>query len=272
MGFIEYTVSLSEFAHWIPFPCLVHDLSGLVLSKNDLAVEFMKLEKNDNNNINIYDHFIEEQYRISVNEYAGGSSHLIPEFTTLLRRADQSECMVHEYATIHTIDKEIVVCNMFTGNKNILPIPVNQNASPSVFDNSDTKIIDILNMYTFSMKHTIMHMKQTINTRLNELSDKVKQSDNGNLPVQELRNDIESIKQKVESFKVINQPVLHKLSQNEIHIARLIKAGKSSKEIAHNMHLSLDSINKYRISIRKKFGLSGKSENLSQYLRNLILE
>jgi DNA-binding NarL/FixJ family response regulator len=60
------------------------------------------------------------------------------------------------------------------------------------------------------------------------------------------------------------------LSSKEIQIASLIKEGKSSKEIALLLNISMYTVMSYRFLIRKKTGLIGKKVNLSRYLQNLI--
>jgi PAS domain S-box-containing protein len=58
------------------------------------------------------------------------------------------------------------------------------------------------------------------------------------------------------------------LTATELQIANLLKQGKTSKEMAKILHLSLKTIHTHRRNIRKKLGLSGKKENLRAYLLN----
>ncbi|MGB3212791.1 MAG: PAS domain S-box protein [Desulforhopalus sp.] len=60
-------------------------------------------------------------------------------------------------------------------------------------------------------------------------------------------------------------------SPKEIQVAHLIKAGKSSKEIASVLHISLRSVFFHRNNIRKKLNIHKKKENLSTILHHLDL-
>jgi PAS domain S-box-containing protein len=57
------------------------------------------------------------------------------------------------------------------------------------------------------------------------------------------------------------------LTAREIEICEVIAKGRSSKEIAEDMNLSLLTILKHREKIRKKLGLTGKKVDLGAYLR-----
>jgi DNA-binding NarL/FixJ family response regulator len=57
-----------------------------------------------------------------------------------------------------------------------------------------------------------------------------------------------------------------KLTPTEIQVANLLRQGKSTKDIAEIMGLSPRTVESYRDSIRKKFGLRHKKINLRTYL------
>jgi len=57
-----------------------------------------------------------------------------------------------------------------------------------------------------------------------------------------------------------------KLTPREIHIANLIREGKTTKEIAELMHLSVRTIDSHRDNIRKKLELKSKKANLRSHL------
>ncbi len=66
----------------------------------------------------------------------------------------------------------------------------------------------------------------------------------------------------------LSQPFLA-LTPTEIQVADLIRAGKSSKEIAGILNLSESTILFHRNNLRSKLGLKGKKTNLRTYLQSL---
>lgn len=59
------------------------------------------------------------------------------------------------------------------------------------------------------------------------------------------------------------------LSLREAQVALLVKEGKSSEEISKVLGLSKSAVDFYRKRLRKKFGLKGKKERLSEYLKKI---
>jgi PAS domain S-box-containing protein len=66
----------------------------------------------------------------------------------------------------------------------------------------------------------------------------------------------------------LSQPFLA-LTPTEIQVADLIRAGKSSKEIADILNLSESTVLFHRNNLRSKLGLKGKKTNLRTYLQSL---
>jgi len=63
--------------------------------------------------------------------------------------------------------------------------------------------------------------------------------------------------------------IRYKLTPKEIQIAGLIKPGKTNKEIAEIMGLSVRTIEFHRTQIRSKFGLKNTKDNLQAHLITL---
>jgi PAS domain S-box-containing protein len=61
----------------------------------------------------------------------------------------------------------------------------------------------------------------------------------------------------------------YKLTPKELHVASLIKEGKTNKEIAGLLHLSIRSVEFHRDNIREKLGLKNKKANLQSFLLSL---
>ena len=59
------------------------------------------------------------------------------------------------------------------------------------------------------------------------------------------------------------------LTPMEFQVTGLIKAGKSSKEIATILHIGTGTVETHRKSIRSKLGLNNRKTNLQSYLRSL---
>jgi DNA-binding CsgD family transcriptional regulator len=56
------------------------------------------------------------------------------------------------------------------------------------------------------------------------------------------------------------------LTPQEIHVAALVRDGRSSKEIASTLRVSLATVNFHRKNLRRKFGLGKSPANLRTYL------
>ena len=59
------------------------------------------------------------------------------------------------------------------------------------------------------------------------------------------------------------------LTYTELQITNLIKHGKASKDISNVLNLSLNTIQSYRKSIRKKLGIQNERVNLRTYLTSI---
>lgn len=62
---------------------------------------------------------------------------------------------------------------------------------------------------------------------------------------------------------------LMQLTPTELEVARYIKAGRSTTEIADMMHSALETVQTHRKNLRKKLGLVGKKTSLQMHLKSL---
>jgi RNA polymerase sigma factor (sigma-70 family) len=58
-----------------------------------------------------------------------------------------------------------------------------------------------------------------------------------------------------------------KLTPRELDVCELIKQGRSTKEIADDLHVSSETVQKHRQSIRKKLQIDRRGLSLASYLR-----
>jgi DNA-binding CsgD family transcriptional regulator len=92
--------------------------------------------------------------------------------------------------------------------------------------------------------------------------DRGSQKDMMDILESELKNILSPFSKKL-SHHMVN------LTPMEIHIADLIKFGKTNKEIAEITHSSIHTISRHRENIRKKTGLKNKKINLRSFLLTL---
>ncbi|MDZ7666477.1 MAG: PAS domain S-box protein [Desulfotignum sp.] len=78
----------------------------------------------------------------------------------------------------------------------------------------------------------------------------------------ELKNIVSPFSKKLSDHMVNLTPM-------EIHIADLVKFGKTNKEISEITHSSIHTISRHRENIRKKIGLKNKKVNLRSFLLTL---
>ena len=65
------------------------------------------------------------------------------------------------------------------------------------------------------------------------------------------------------------QAPISNLSEKELEVARLIRLGKTTEEIAFILEKSLDTVRLQRISIRKKLGLRRRNQSLAGFLKKI---
>ena len=61
------------------------------------------------------------------------------------------------------------------------------------------------------------------------------------------------------------------LTPTQIQVVRLVKEGKSTKEIRYLLRLSLRTVDVHRYNIRRKLGIKDRKTNLKIHLISLVL-
>lgn len=82
--------------------------------------------------------------------------------------------------------------------------------------------------------------------------------------VTEAKSILTSLKQSID--ETTSTPFAD-LTTTELRVCDLIASGYTSKEIAERLHISFQTVNKHRFSIRRKLGLNHRKVNLASYLR-----
>lgn len=77
------------------------------------------------------------------------------------------------------------------------------------------------------------------------------------------------LQQQVRGQTDINQPPVKSLSDREMEVFQLIGQWKKTKEIAHELHLSIKTIEYYREQIKRKLDLKNSSE-LTHYATSWV--
>jgi PAS domain S-box-containing protein len=87
------------------------------------------------------------------------------------------------------------------------------------------------------------------------------------------REDVDLLEQRLDMIggATIGGPreKLARLTRREREVCRLIGDGHSSREIAHRLGLSHETVNKHRQSIRRKLQIDHRGINLTSYLRSM---
>ena len=68
--------------------------------------------------------------------------------------------------------------------------------------------------------------------------------------------------------KRVSRPLYRHLTPMEIQVSDLIRQGKTSKEIASMLNISMHAVSFHRLNIRKKLGLLHTKTNLGSYLKS----
>jgi len=128
-------------------------------------------------------------------------------------------------------------------------------ALKQILEHMETEKLDFRHQISSSMERALMPFVKKLHKKNGVLSKK---------DMEQFEDTIKSITgTEIDDFRANYA----KLTSREMDICDLIKKGQSSQEIADKLHLSLQTIQKHRSSIRKKLQLKNKEINLPAYLR-----
>lgn len=78
-----------------------------------------------------------------------------------------------------------------------------------------------------------------------------------------------SLEEAISPFMARTRMLDVAFSPQELQVALLVKAGLQTKDIAEQLHISINAVNFHRKNIRKKLAISNKRVNLATYLLSL---
>ena len=136
-------------------------------------------------------------------------------------------------------------------------------------DNLNTAVTVLLERYNHEKIQFNERISANIRQKILPYVDLLKQK-NSDIQWLEYLEHIET------GLKDITSPFANKieskefnLSKREIEIANLIKNGKSTKEIAKYLRISMRAIDSHRYNLRKKLGINRAVVNLCEFFRNM---
>ena len=111
-------------------------------------------------------------------------------------------------------------------------------------------------------ERVVANLKQLVHPYLTKMKT------NSLLPAQQTCLEVieENLKAITSSFSVDYTSTHYRLSPTELQVANLVCQGRSSREIADLMNLSIETIHNHRKHIRKKIGLTQKNISLHAVL------
>ncbi|MCP4703114.1 MAG: PAS domain S-box protein [candidate division Zixibacteria bacterium] len=158
-----------------------------------------------------------------------------------------------ELERINAEDNQKAIANRLREEQNALR---NKNiALKQILEHMETEKIDFRHEISASIEQALMPFVKKLYKKDGGLSQK---------DFEQFEDIIKSITgTEIDDFKANYS----KLTSREMDICDLIKKGNSSQEIADALHLSIQTIQKHRSSIRKKLQIKNKEINLPAYLR-----
>ena len=109
-------------------------------------------------------------------------------------------------------------------------------------------------------------VSNNVNTILSPILESLKRGKTSPNYVQLLEHHLEGL---ISSFGSQVKKNSARLTPREIEICSMIKAGLTSKDISQLIHISCQTVERHRKNIRRKYGLSNRSVNLTSFLREL---
>lgn len=127
---------------------------------------------------------------------------------------------------------------------------------------------EVINQIDDEKKQMKQHIQANISKRIMPLIMELKQHHD--------EVTVKRVELLEEGLKEITSPFISKLEQKfgqltsrETEICNMIRSGRTSKDIALTLNLSLPTVHKHRETIRKKLGIANTDTNLYTYLQQL---
>lgn len=136
----------------------------------------------------------------------------------------------------------------------------------NTLEQKNTALKEILFQFELEKKKMETNIQSNIDNLILPTLEKLKLYDENNLHIEILT---QALRELTSSFGSTIKSKYTNLSPREIEICHLLKNGLSSKEIAHVLSISPETINKHRFHIRKKLEIQGNKKNLVSFLQSI---
>ena len=113
------------------------------------------------------------------------------------------------------------------------------------------------------------NLESSVNILVKPYLDKLKKTEINTDQSTYLELIEENCKEILGSFNARLNDQMSKLSPAEFQVANLVKVGRSTKEIANILKISVSTVSTHRKNIRNKIGIKNRKKNLSVILRNI---
>ena len=127
---------------------------------------------------------------------------------------------------------------------------------------------EVLSQYDHNRRRINEDINTNVKRLIEPIIDRIERSldERGKSYLELLRKGLEEI---VSPYATGASAAPHHLTQRELEVSYMIRNGLSSKEIADQLNISVETVRTQRKSIRRKLGATNRRINLRTFLNNL---
>lgn len=257
-------------------PALRTDAEGCCIDANQAACELLRSSRERLLNTHIEDHFgyeaavllsrlastpTTEQQAVSVEleTAAGGESHAL--MTSVI------PCAVGEIVTYFWLGTDVTALRRL--NTALKGSQASLTAQTRALEEYSVALRVILEQSRQEQLGVQRLMRENVDRLVAPLLDRLEVSVRNHpeaVYLDAIRQTLQEITAGGNTPERPADPMDGPLTRREVEVARLVKMGKSTDEIAEVLHVSTATVNYHRKKIRAKFGLKGDATRLETYL------